>query len=82
MGTLLEKQITSMNDELTDIPGELRSLVITEQIPEEEIKIPQSAVLENTFLIITYCIFCSFCRFVRGLCRRTSELDFTQPAMS
>src|SRR5258708_94418 len=38
VGALLEKQITSTYDELTDIPEELRSLAITEQIPEEEIK--------------------------------------------
>jgi hypothetical protein len=38
VGALLEKQITSTYDELTDIPGELRSLALTEHIPEEEIK--------------------------------------------
>jgi transcriptional regulator with XRE-family HTH domain len=38
IGALLEKQFTSMHDELTDIPGELRRLALTEQIPEEEIK--------------------------------------------
>jgi len=38
MGALLEKQIMSTNDELTDIPEGLRNFALAERIPEEEIK--------------------------------------------
>ncbi len=38
VGALLEKQIMSTNDELTDIPEGLRNFALAERIPEEEIK--------------------------------------------
>lgn len=38
VGVLLEKQIMSTNDELTDIPEGLRNFALAERIPEEEIK--------------------------------------------
>lgn len=38
MGTLLEKQITQINEELTDLPEGLRNLAFTEQLTEEEIR--------------------------------------------
>ncbi len=39
VGALLEKQLASESDELTDIPEGLRSLALAERIPEEEIKV-------------------------------------------
>jgi XRE family transcriptional regulator, master regulator for biofilm formation len=38
VGALLEKQLVSTEDELTDIPEGLRTFALSEQIPEEEIK--------------------------------------------
>jgi transcriptional regulator with XRE-family HTH domain len=38
IGTLLEKQIASTQNELTDIPEGLRWLALEEHIPEEEIR--------------------------------------------
>ena len=38
MGTLLEKQITQINEELTDVPEGLRNFAYAEQLTEEEIR--------------------------------------------
>jgi transcriptional regulator with XRE-family HTH domain len=38
IGTLLEKQLVSAQNELTDIPEGLRWLALAEHIPEEEIR--------------------------------------------
>lgn len=38
IGTLLEKQIANINEELTDIPKGLRNFAFAEQLTEEEIR--------------------------------------------
>jgi len=38
VGALLEKQIVKMNDELTDLPYELRRFALAEHLTDEEIK--------------------------------------------
>jgi XRE family transcriptional regulator of biofilm formation len=38
VGELVEKQIMSNEDELTEVPEELRQLAVTEQLPDEDIK--------------------------------------------